>query len=146
MHDFDTDETARSFARAGISAQEAAENIRDFGRRLAEIDYAGIEARVASWSRQPGKSTLFDLFATPEWRKIGRQRARKLRRRGQHVEWSPAAGSYVWLRHIDPIKSIASQLYGIPYAQVHPHLRQSAKKVAWLQMYGSPTGRIHRSL
>ncbi|WP_141246895.1 hypothetical protein [Halomonas salipaludis] len=30
------------------------------------------------------------------WRPIGAQRARKLRRRGEHVEWRPALHSLAW--------------------------------------------------
>lgn len=49
MHDFNTEALARSFSRAGVCAQEAAENIRDFGRRLNDIDYSFIEERMLAW-------------------------------------------------------------------------------------------------
>lgn len=38
------------------------------------------------------------------WRPISRKRARKLRKRGEHVKWSWEEYSYVWLMELQEIK------------------------------------------
>lgn len=90
---------AVKFSAAGIKADEAAENIREFGRGLANlstaaatlktVNYEPIEQRMIAMMQQEVEAGLLNpecLYGVGEWREISKQRARKLRHRGEHVE------------------------------------------------------------
>lgn len=85
----DVDATSRWIARAAPSAEEAAEALRNF--RQCHPVLAKTAERLFPKPRSP----LADIQAG--WRPVGPQRARKLRKRDETVEWRPELHSMAWL-------------------------------------------------
>lgn len=114
--------------RAGFKASDAAKGISTAMGRLIKADFAEAERRVLNGFLNPA-----NLYGPGEWRPIGKQRARKLRKRHKLVERT--VFGWRWWRTLDPHKLTAAELFGIPYAQVQPHHRKSAKRDSFAMMY-----------
>lgn len=114
-------------------------------RAKVDLDYAAIEeavlrmAQLGISAKKAGKnlneiSTLLNGDAS---RPISKRRARKLEKRGEEV--FKRGGQHYWVPKPDAIKQIACEIYGVPYAEVSPTMRQRAKAhpMHWLRMYGN---------